>query len=126
MPLKFLFRPPPNNQLLGALQRAAARNGFGFLSADAPAVDVAEKDNAYEITAELPGIDQDNFEANVANEMLTIKGTSTITCPSAHMDGLSAPSNCRTRWTRRKSAATLQQRGARHHATRDRLGTEAG
>ncbi|MFB9263300.1 Hsp20/alpha crystallin family protein [Bradyrhizobium erythrophlei] len=40
----------------------------------APAVDVVEKDNAYEITAELPGMDEKNVEVMVANETLTIKG----------------------------------------------------
>ncbi len=39
-----------------------------------PAVDIAEKDKAYEVTAELPGMDEKNIEVNVANGMLTIKG----------------------------------------------------
>jgi HSP20 family protein len=39
-----------------------------------PAVDIVEKDKAYEITAELPGIDEKNVEVNVANGMLVIKG----------------------------------------------------
>jgi HSP20 family protein len=41
---------------------------------NAPAVDVAEKADAYEITAELPGMDEKNVEVKLANEMLTIKG----------------------------------------------------
>jgi len=40
----------------------------------APAIDIAEKDNAYEITAELPGMDESNIEIKLANDMLTIKG----------------------------------------------------
>jgi HSP20 family protein len=40
----------------------------------APAADVVETDKAYEITAELPGIDQKNIEVNVANGGITIKG----------------------------------------------------
>ena len=40
----------------------------------APAVDIAEKDNAYEVTAELPGMDEKNIEVKVANGSLTIKG----------------------------------------------------
>jgi len=44
------------------------------LSASAPAVDVVEKDTAYEITAELPGMDEKNIELTVADDMLTIKG----------------------------------------------------
>ena len=40
----------------------------------APAVDVVEKVNEYEITAELPGLDEKNIEIKVANGTLTIKG----------------------------------------------------
>lgn len=42
--------------------------------AASPAVDIAEKDKAYEVTAELPGIDEKNVEVKVANGLLTIKG----------------------------------------------------
>ena len=42
--------------------------------ASAPAVDIAESDKAYEITAELPGMDEKNIEVKVANGGLTIKG----------------------------------------------------
>jgi hypothetical protein len=37
-----------------------------------PAVDVAETDKAYEITAELPGLDEKNIEVKVANGVLSI------------------------------------------------------
>ncbi len=40
----------------------------------APAVDVAETDKAYEITAELPGLDEKNVEVKVAGGVITIKG----------------------------------------------------
>jgi HSP20 family protein len=40
----------------------------------APAVDFVEKDKHYEVTAELPGLDEKNIEVTVANGMLTIKG----------------------------------------------------
>ena len=39
-----------------------------------PAVDVTETDKAYEVTAELPGMEEKNIEVNVANGVLTIKG----------------------------------------------------
>src|SRR5262249_9969449 len=39
-----------------------------------PAVDVIEGDKAYELTAELPGLDEKDIEVNVANGDLTIKG----------------------------------------------------
>jgi len=39
-----------------------------------PAVDVVESERAYEITAELPGMDEKKIEVKVANGQLTIKG----------------------------------------------------
>jgi HSP20 family protein len=39
-----------------------------------PAVDVVESDKTYEITAELPGIDEKNVELTVSGGMLSIKG----------------------------------------------------
>jgi HSP20 family protein len=40
----------------------------------APAVDIAEKDDAYEVTAELPGMDERDIDVQVAEGMLVIKG----------------------------------------------------
>lgn len=40
----------------------------------APAMDLIEKDDAYEITAELPGLDEKNVEIKLSNHTLTIKG----------------------------------------------------
>jgi len=39
-----------------------------------PAVDVADTEKTYEVTAELPGIDEKNVEVKFANGVLTIKG----------------------------------------------------
>jgi HSP20 family protein len=39
-----------------------------------PAIDIVEKDKAYEITAELPGIDAGNVDVKFADGTLTIKG----------------------------------------------------
>jgi len=39
-----------------------------------PAVDVTETDKAYEIVAELPGMDEKNVEVKVTDDILTIKG----------------------------------------------------
>ncbi len=39
-----------------------------------PAVDVVEKDKAYEVTAELPGMDEKNIEVQFSDGVLTIKG----------------------------------------------------
>jgi HSP20 family protein len=39
-----------------------------------PAVDIAEREDAYEVTAELPGMDEKNIEVKLSNGYLTIKG----------------------------------------------------
>jgi len=39
-----------------------------------PAVDIADTEKAYEITAELPGMDEKNVEVKLSNGVLTIKG----------------------------------------------------
>ncbi len=39
-----------------------------------PAFDLVEKNQEYEITAELPGIDEKNVEIKVSNNLLTIRG----------------------------------------------------
>jgi len=39
-----------------------------------PAVDIAEKQNSYEVTAELPGVDEKGIEVKLANGCLMIKG----------------------------------------------------
>ena len=40
----------------------------------APAVDVVEKDSSYEITAELPGLDEKDIDVKFADGALTIRG----------------------------------------------------
>jgi len=40
----------------------------------APAVDIVEKEKAYEITAELPGMDESNIDVKFSDGTLTIKG----------------------------------------------------
>ncbi|MGZ5927173.1 MAG: Hsp20/alpha crystallin family protein [Rhizomicrobium sp.] len=39
-----------------------------------PAVDIVEKDGAFEVTAELPGMDEKNIEVKLDNGGLTIRG----------------------------------------------------
>jgi HSP20 family protein len=41
---------------------------------DAPVVDVAEREKDYEITAELPGMEEKDIEVNLSDDVLTIKG----------------------------------------------------
>ena len=65
-----LWRSPFRSPLFDV---APFRRG-GAAYAALPAVDVSETDKAYEITAELPGMDEKNIEVKVANGNLTIKG----------------------------------------------------
>ncbi len=66
----------------GVARRPAGRTLFdvepfwrGELSfGKAPAVDIAEKEKEYEVTAELPGMDESNIDVKFADGMLTIKG----------------------------------------------------
>ena len=66
----------------GIARRPASRTPFdvepfwrGELSfGKAPAVDIVEKEKEYEITAELPGLDENNVEVKFADGLLTIKG----------------------------------------------------
>jgi HSP20 family protein len=70
------------NDFDGGLWRAPLRRSFFDIEpfgrepnwAAMPAVDVTETDKAYEITAELPGMDEKNIEVKLANGILTIKG----------------------------------------------------
>ena len=39
-----------------------------------PAVDIVDKNKAYEITAELPGLDENNIDVKFADGTVTIKG----------------------------------------------------
>jgi HSP20 family protein len=39
-----------------------------------PTIDLVERDNAYELAAEMSGLDEKNIEVNVANGVLTVKG----------------------------------------------------
>ena len=61
----------PSSRLLSGFQASGGpREGWQI----APAMDVAEKDGEYEISAELPGLDENSVEVKVADRMLTIKG----------------------------------------------------
>ena len=73
---------------------------FGFEVT--PAIDIVEKEKAFEVTAELPGLDVKNIELQLSDNVLTIKGEKpkrrkrrprTATFPNAGM----APSAVRCR-----------------------------
>jgi HSP20 family protein len=65
----------------GGWPRLARRSFFdkvpfssGSAWVTAPAVDFAETEKGYEVTAELPGMDEKNIEVKYADGVLTIKG----------------------------------------------------
>jgi len=64
------WRSPLRHGILG-LDPAWSRE---LTWAGAPAVDIVEKDKAYEITAELPGMDESNIEVKLSDRALTIRG----------------------------------------------------
>ena len=59
------FRPLPDIELFW-------RRELGFDVK--PAMDIVEKDKAFEVTTELPGLDAKDIDVQLANGMLTIKG----------------------------------------------------
>jgi HSP20 family protein len=68
-----------------------------------PAVDVVESEGGYEITADLPGMEEKNIEIKVTDGVLTMKGERqeekeekkrTITCRSAASVRSNVASNC--------------------------------
>lgn len=60
---------------------AAAKTGFPSLTtagAVRPAIDVTENDKAITLTAELPGMSEDEVDLTVADGMLTLKGEKSV------------------------------------------------
>jgi HSP20 family protein len=52
----------------------ALRSPLGAWAGLTPSVDVTETDSEVVITAELPGLDEKDFEVTVAGDLLTLKG----------------------------------------------------
>ena len=50
---------------------ASGESGFAFTS---PALDFAEDDKAYHLTAELPGLNDKDIDLTISDDMLTISG----------------------------------------------------
>jgi HSP20 family protein len=69
-----MFRDWPR---FGSLMTPDIFNGngpLGKMSAIEPRVDVTEDDNAYEITAEMPGVEEKDVEVTVKDNRLTLRG----------------------------------------------------
>lgn len=68
------------------LETAAQRTGFPSLDmtgAISPAIDINETDAAIELTAELPGLSEDDVEIELRDRRLTLRGQKNVT----HDDG---------------------------------------
>jgi HSP20 family protein len=63
------FRGTPSRRSLSEIEPFWRRGGRS-----APAVDLVEKEDSYEVTAELPGMDVKNIEVKLVNGGLMIKG----------------------------------------------------
>jgi len=57
-----------------SLLDAAPRFGGALTTVAMPSVDIVEKEKVYEVTAELPGMDEKNIDVKLANGMLSITG----------------------------------------------------
>ncbi|WP_105372823.1 Hsp20/alpha crystallin family protein [Neorhizobium huautlense] len=64
-------RRTPERSLFG--RAMPSLNGW----ATAPAVDIVENDDAFEVTAEVPGIDEKNLDVKLSNGYLIIRGEKT-------------------------------------------------
>ena len=68
------------------METAAQRTGFPSLDmtgAVSPAIDVNETDASIELTAELPGLSEDDVEIELSDRRLTLRGQKNVT----HDDG---------------------------------------
>ena len=65
------FLQPPSYRSLLDIEPFWRRD-FGFNVT--PAVDIVEKEKAFEVTAELPGLDVKNIDLQLSDNVLTIKG----------------------------------------------------
>ena len=52
----------------------STEEGLSGTSAWAPAVDVAERDNEYQVKVELPGVSKDDVKITMQDDILTIRG----------------------------------------------------
>jgi HSP20 family protein len=68
------FDRVPNLPFRGRGEIEPMRGLGRVFGAAAPAVDLVEKDGAYELTAELPGLDEKDVAVTLSDEVLTIKG----------------------------------------------------
>lgn len=62
------------DEFLHGFEMAPTWNAAGRLGEFAPRVDISETDEEFRVTAELPGLDEKDFEVHLEEDVLTIKG----------------------------------------------------
>ncbi|AKI00613.1 molecular chaperone (small heat shock protein) [Hoeflea sp. IMCC20628] len=88
------FRKEMDNMMerfFGDTPTAAVKAGFPSLmtaGAVRPAIDITENDKAITLTAELPGMSEDDVDLTVADGMLTLKGEKTVSHESKDDDSI--------------------------------------
>jgi len=70
-PFSSLFRDDLGDDFGNFFNRTLSRGNQDLFS---PAVDVVEKDDAYLIQADVPGVSPEEIEVTVENDVLTLKG----------------------------------------------------
>jgi len=69
-----LFDEMGNGFFGGSLARANGGSLAARFPFNEPSVDVVETDKSYEVSAELPGVDEKNIEVQIADGVLTLRG----------------------------------------------------
>jgi HSP20 family protein len=62
------------DEFMPGTERHLTASGNGFLTRVSPAIDEAEDEKAYYVTAELPGMDEKDIDISLADNVLTIQG----------------------------------------------------
>jgi HSP20 family protein len=67
-----------------AMLRHEERNAASEIAAWAPSVDVSEREDAYVVRAELPGVSKDDVQVSLENGVLTIEGEKKVEVTEGH------------------------------------------
>jgi HSP20 family protein len=62
------------DDFFSGFSRRAAGSSFGSWAAPTPSIDLKENDKEVVVTAELPGLEDKDFEVTVSGDLLTLKG----------------------------------------------------
>lgn len=79
------------DRFFGDAETAATKTGFPSLmtaGAVKPAIDITENDKAITLTAELPGMSEEEVDLTITDGMLTLKGEKTVSHESKTDDSV--------------------------------------